>query len=92
MAVTPAEHEGKRPAPPGRERGRAEEKPRRPRRQLVGYLLAGVVLLIYFFWLDNDMGGATSNGRTELAAVFGAVLLAVLALAAGAFLGHRRGD
>lgn len=57
--------------------------------RIVGVTLALAVLVLYFIWLGSEMGGATPNGETELGATFGAILLAVLALAAGAFIGRQ---
>lgn len=57
-------------------------------RKILGPLLVFLLLAGYFVWLGTEMGGATPNGQTEMAAVFGAILVAVLALAGGAWAGR----
>jgi hypothetical protein len=58
-------------------------------RKILGGAVAFAALAIYFIWLAKEMGGATPNGTGELAGVFAAILVAVVALVAGALLGGR---
>ena len=67
------------------------EQPRRSStKHILGGTLAFVALAVYFIWLGKEMGGATPTGSSELAGIFAAILLAVLALAGGALLGRNR--
>lgn len=67
------------------------EQPRRSSlKHILGGTLAFVALALYFIWLGKEMGGATPTGGSELAGIFAAILVAVLALAGGALLGRNR--
>jgi hypothetical protein len=102
MAVThPEHHQRLRDKQPQRGPSREGESPEQPggpqragriqrrTRKIAAPLLVFLALAGYFFWLASAMGGATPDGQTEMGAVFGAILLAVLALAGGAWLGRK---
>jgi hypothetical protein len=57
-------------------------------RKILGGVLAFAALAIYVIWLAKEMGG-TQNGTGELAGVFAAILVALVALVEGAPLGGR---
>jgi hypothetical protein len=69
-----------------------DKAPAKSRSHIWGAVLAFAALAIYFIWLGKEMGGATPDGEGELAAVFVAILIAVVALVAGVLLGGRSRD
>ena len=71
----------------------ARQHSERPRsvKKLASGVAVFVMLGIYFFWMANEMGAHAISGKTEMAAIFGAILVGVVAaLAGGAFM--RRHD
>ena len=90
MAVTQPKHQHSARVDGRPERGVRQRGGRIQRavRKLGAPVLVFLMLAGYFVWLGTEMGGATPDGQTEMAAVFGAILLAVLALVGGAWAGR----
>lgn len=75
--------------------GESESQPpsgRSKKLQILGGVGVFALLALYFAWIGNEMGSAAISGTTEMAAIFGAIFLGVLALVAGGAISQRRND
>jgi hypothetical protein len=60
--------------------------------RILGGVGVFVVLALYFVWIGEEMGGHAISGTTEMLAIFGAIVLGVVALLAGGSLGRKTTD
>jgi hypothetical protein len=79
---TQAEGESDSQPPPGKSK----------KMRILGGVGVFVVLALYFVWIGEEMGGHAISGTTEMLAIFGAILLGVVALVAGGALSRKTTD